>query len=152
MVDRKTSRPPWVTRREIDSNVADLKDSVFPPSAPQQGANPGKQFLQRERLDEIVVRPGVKASDAVVQGAARGQNQHRRGALLPELRQENESVPVGKHRVEDDQVGVALPQSGARVGDRRRHFRRVSRFLQSLSHEPRQFRLVLDDQNLCHFG
>ena len=50
--------------------------------AAQQRAHAREQLLEREGLDDVVVRAGVEAGDAVADGVARGQHQHR-AALLP---------------------------------------------------------------------
>src|SRR5271157_1995627 len=45
---------------------------------PQQGPQPSQQFLEIERLGEIVVGPGIEAFHAVVHSAARGQHEDGR--------------------------------------------------------------------------
>ena len=47
-------------------------------AAPQQGAHPGEELVERERLDEVVVGAGVEPGDAVGDLVASGQHQHRR--------------------------------------------------------------------------
>ena len=43
---------------------------------PQQRAHPRQQFVQRERLDEVIVRPPPQPADAVLDGVLCGQDQH----------------------------------------------------------------------------
>jgi hypothetical protein len=48
--------------------------------AAQQGTQPGQQFLNRERLHQIVVRAAIQAAHPIRQAVPRGDNQHRQGA------------------------------------------------------------------------
>ena len=52
-------------------------------AAPQQDAQPGQQLGEGERLDEVVVGPGVEAGDAVLDGVAGGQDQDRAWPARP---------------------------------------------------------------------
>ncbi len=45
--------------------------------APQQGANPGRQFFQVKRLDQVVVGAAIQAGHPVRYGVARSEYQHR---------------------------------------------------------------------------
>ena len=54
--------------------------------ATQDRVHPGEQFLDAERLDDVVVGPGAQAADAIAGGVACGQEDDRhlgaRGAQL----------------------------------------------------------------------
>jgi hypothetical protein len=45
--------------------------------SPQQGAQAGVEFAEVEGLHQVVVGPGIETPDAVVDGIAGGQDQHR---------------------------------------------------------------------------
>jgi hypothetical protein len=74
--------------------------------AAQQGAQPRLQLAQRERLDQVVVGAGVEALDAVVDGVARGEHEHRRAvAGLAHAPADLEAVDAGHADVEHHGVG-----------------------------------------------
>ena len=79
--------------------------------APQQGAKPGQQLLGMEGLGQIVVGPGVEARDLVRPGAARRQDQDRRGATFaPPAFQNRDPVNLGQAQIQHDRIigfGVA---------------------------------------------
>src|SRR5579871_6656769 len=57
---------------------------------------PRDQFLQRERLDEIVVGAATQALNAVIEAAAGGQDQHWDGVVaVANLAQQLEPIAVG---------------------------------------------------------
>ena len=89
-----SSRPAWRSF-SLDRAAA----------AAQQRAQPRAQLLERERLDQVVVGAGVEAVDAVRDGVARGQHQHRRavaGGAQPAA--DLEPVGLGHQHVEHDRV------------------------------------------------
>ena len=115
----------------------------------QQGADPGEQLLERERLHQVVVGAGLEPLDAVGDRVARGQHQDRRAAALgAKLAADLEPVDAGHEHVEDDQVGADL--RGAREalaavgGERYLESAELERPLERSAHR----RLVVDDQQL----
>ncbi len=78
---------------------------------PHHRAYPRHQLAGRERLREIVVRPGVEPADAVVLGLARGQHDDRdmRGRLVA-AQPAADLDPAGAfdHPVENDEIGGVL--------------------------------------------
>src|SRR5664280_1879911 len=72
----------------------------------QQGAQPGNQLLQAERLGDVVVATDGQPGDPVLGAVARGEEDHRSvDALGPQPAQHLEAVEVRQHYVEHDQVG-----------------------------------------------
>ena len=116
-----------------------------PAGAAQQRSQPRAELLQRERLDEVVVGAGVEAFDAVGDGVARGQHQHRRavagGAQAPA---DLEPVGLGHQDVEDDRVR-------RRVGERVERLRPVGGELHAVAvHPQRAIQRVADRGFVVH--
>ena len=74
--------------------------------APQQRAHAREQLLERERLDQVVVRAGVEPAHAVGHRVARGEHQHRRAvAGGAQAAADLEPVDVRHQHVEHQRVG-----------------------------------------------
>ena len=83
-------------------------------SSPDQGAEPGDELLERERLDHVVVGAGLERGDPGRDRVPRGQHQDRGHARAVAQRGEDlEPVAVGQAEVEDHRVGGR----GREVGD-----------------------------------
>jgi hypothetical protein len=75
------------------------------PTAPQQRPNPREQFGKREWLDQIIVRPEIKAEHPIVDPVACRQYQDRSvDVSLPQRLQDLETAASGQHQVKDDQI------------------------------------------------
>src|SRR3546814_6322036 len=68
-------------RGGIEHQVGNLEyfRSDLPAFAPDQRTQAGLEFLDRERLGQVVVGAGAQAGELLVERVARGQHQHRRG-------------------------------------------------------------------------
>ena len=77
-------------------------------AAPRQRIQAHLDFLQRERLDQVVVGAGVEAGELVVERIARGQHQHRRllARLVAQLAADLEAIHARQVEVEHDRVEV----------------------------------------------
>ena len=84
----------------------DAQERVFdlvPP--PQQGPQPGEQFVELKRLREIIVRPEVEARDFVVRGVSGGQHEDMGfDAVFTPFLEKRQAVDLGKHDVENDDI------------------------------------------------
>ncbi len=69
----RSPRPTDLSRSEIEGEVAIAQDfaRLGRAGTPEQCAKPRQELLEGERLDQIVVRPGVEPGDAVVDTLAR---------------------------------------------------------------------------------
>jgi hypothetical protein len=77
--------------------------------AAHQGAQPGDDLLEAERLGDVVVAARGEAGDAVLDGVAGGEEQDRDAVVvLAHPAQHLEAVHVGQHHVERDRVGLEL--------------------------------------------
>ncbi len=73
--------------------------------APQHGFDPRQEFLDAERLDDVVVGTQAKPRDPILLVAASGEDDHcLRGARLPYGAQQVEAVAAGEHEVQQQQV------------------------------------------------
>ena len=121
------------------------------PGPPQLRLQPRDQFLQRERLHQIIVGAAAQALHAIVQAAARGQHQHRnRIVALPDLAQQREPVAVGQAEVEDQGGIERRAEHGARFLDRRQHVGLIAGRPQALCQQLGELLIVFDDQQPHH--
>ena len=86
--------------------------------AAQDGLDADHQLGRAEGLGQVVVGALLEADDALGQGAARGQHQHRHVAIGAEQAHDLEAVDLGQHQVEHDEgrvLGTRLAQGLAAV-------------------------------------
>ena len=109
------------------------------------------ELLHRERLHEVVVGADLERVDAVVLGAARGDDDDRRAdSLAPRLLDHLPAVEAGQHQVEHADVRplVAQPRkAGLAVRDPDGV---EPRRLEMTRHPLGDQVVVLDDQDLRH--
>ena len=75
-------------------------------AAPQQGAQPREQFVERERLHQVVVGAGVQPAHPVGHRIAGGEDEHRRTiAGRPQPPADLEAVDSRHQHVQDERVG-----------------------------------------------
>jgi hypothetical protein len=72
--------------------------------APQQRPHAGEQLLIGERLDQVIVRTGVKPPDALVGAAERRQHQDRNLDGRAQAPADTDAVEIRQHHIEHDQV------------------------------------------------
>ena len=80
-----------------------------------------REFGQLERLDEVVVGAGIEAGDAIGDGVARGQHQHRPGVAAEAHRGEDvEAFLARQAQIEQQQLVHVLGErelGGVTVAD-----------------------------------
>jgi hypothetical protein len=108
----------------------------------------GDELLERERLDQVVIRPAVEPVDSVADSVAGGQHQHRRGRpRRPQPPARLEAVDSREHHVESDDLVVGRGGSPDPVlprGDEiDEHALCPKASLQQRTH----LKLILDDQH-----
>src|SRR5262245_12392242 len=87
----------------IEEDVSCLEsDAQRPSRTPQQRLRACDKFRHGERLYEVIVCAGVEAANSIFDGIPRRKNQNRqRVAGSPQLRQQIQSVTIGKAQIKD---------------------------------------------------
>lgn len=85
-------------------------------AAARHGAQARQQFVQFERLDDVVVGAAVQAADAVAELVARGHQQHRGGVVaLAQRAQQRQAGLAGQADVQQDQLVGVVDQRKLRL-------------------------------------
>lgn len=97
----RASRDPGADRRRTTrGDVA--------PATTRERTRPREQFLEEERLGDVIIGSCAKAGDAVCGIGARGQHEDRRpDPALAQLPAEREPVEIGQAGVKHDHVELA---------------------------------------------
>src|SRR5262245_32604194 len=99
-----TVTPGGSTGGEIEVNVAE-RDVVHDRMRPaQHGVNASEQFLQIERLCQVVARPEVETAELVCALTARGQDDDWSRADVLKLLQNGEAILAWQRDVKNDEV------------------------------------------------
>jgi hypothetical protein len=132
---------------QVQSQVGVAENVVRGLAAPQQGPDPGQQLTQRERLDQVVIRPRLQPGHPVIDRVPRGEHQDR-GGIPPPAEHAARVEPV-HHRHQDiqhDQVdrrpGQAVQRVRAVHGRRHRVPGQAQRTLERVPH----VRVIVHDQ------
>src|SRR6185312_15235071 len=111
-------------RREIELQSLHARDTLTggrAASAPQHRADARDHLGAAEWLDHVVVGAELEADDAVGLCPARGEHDDRGGGVAADLAGDVAAVAVGKHQVEQDEVGVDRAGEPQRLSGGRRH-------------------------------
>ena len=135
---------------EVHLEVADLEHGGHAAGLPaaRQGLDPGDQFGEGIGFDQIVIRAGLEARDAILDLAEGGQEQD--GGLVAVLAQgldHADAVEARHHPVDDIDVIAALLRLQQAEGPVDGVGRLVPGFGQSPDHGGRGLGVVLDHQN-----
>jgi hypothetical protein len=92
--------------RRVEPQAAGFEEGrAIDSTAPGDGAQPGEQLGEGERLRQVVVGAAVEPGDPVADRVARGQHHDRRpDSLAPQHAADLEAVDPRQHDVEDDRV------------------------------------------------
>src|SRR5436309_797014 len=133
----------------IQSEVFDGKHRLRGQTvSPQEDANTGGEFGKRERLDQIVVRPCIKAENTVFYPAARGQ--HKDGQIRlasPHLPQNGYTIQVRKGEIENHKIKVNFCSQSPRLLPVKGDVHGIVLRFQSLAYETGECRIVFSDEN-----
>ncbi len=103
---------------QVVAEVGDLQLATAAPLGPaHHRLDACGQFGHGEGLDQIVVGPGAKALQAVVELVARGEHDHRgiAAGILAQPLAEGVAVDAGQHDIEDEQI-VMLGRGQVQAG------------------------------------
>ena len=137
-------------RPEIDDRRRTVdRDGLVRPS--EEGADPGAQLAQAERLGHVVVGAELEPDDLVELGILGRQHDDRHARLGPDDAADLDPRQLGEHQVEQDEVralGTELDQRLAAVGGRHDP---ESVGLERVDERLAKGRLVVDDEDRsCH--
>ena len=99
----------------VSASGAGLVEAAHP------GPDPGDQLLGLERLDDVVVGPGLEADDHVDGVALGGEHHDRDAGLGPDLPADVDAVLAGQHQVEQHHVGPVVAERRRAPGRPRAH-------------------------------
>jgi hypothetical protein len=105
------------------------------------------QLVQRERLDQVVVGPGVEAADPLVHGVARADDHDGRVRCPTQPRADLEAVDARQPEVEQHELRIPRALGAQRPRPVALHAHVVARVRQLESDRGGQVRVVLDDQD-----
>ncbi len=103
-----------------DLPALEVDDQVRHPDLPgdgrghpaQVGPHPGQKLLNGKGLHQVVVGPGVQALDLVLNAVLGGEDEDGHVGGFADAPGHLNPVHDGEHQVQDDQVGVHLPELG----------------------------------------
>ena len=124
--------------------VVDVGDLV----ATQERAHSSDDLLETERLGDVVVAADGQPGHLVLHGVAGGEEEHRHVAPIgAQATGHLESVDVGHHHVEDEQVGLPVAREGQRLLPTPGRAYVESDELQSSGQQVGDVGLVVDNEN-----
>ena len=121
----------------------------------QDGPDPDDELLDAEGLGHVVVATQGEATQLVVEGVARREEEDREAAadaVASHALEHLEAAQVGEHDVEDHQVGPELGHGLERVAAHVRHLDLHALVAQGHGQEVGDARLVVDDQDARGLG
>src|SRR6266852_2778455 len=118
--------------RNLDRFRTDLSNT------PGQSAEPRQEFLEIERLGEVVIRATVEARNAIVYGVTRGEHENGDAeAGAAQLTANGIAILDGQHDIEDHQIVLVHRRVIESLLAIPRDIDRVSLLAQALGNEPR---------------
>ena len=118
--------------------------------APERPLHAGEELDRVEGLDDVVVRAGLQSRDLVRGERFRGEHDDARVRglrILPEALCHLEAVEPRHHHVEEHEVGTDLRRSLERLLAVASDGDLVARRAEVHLHEPRDVRIVVDDED-----
>ena len=145
--DRRV-RDPHQPRLEIEAQApARQRPADIAPLATQYREQAGVEFVDVERLHQIIVGAFVEPADARVDRAAGGEDQHRAGVAAPaQPVQQRKPVLVRQPQIEQDRGIVAVLEIGVRFVAAAREIDREAARGQRCGQRLGEIAVVLDQQ------
>ena len=139
----------YPSSRQVEAEVPDPElGRPGDATPPREGAQPGQELVEGERLDQVVVGAGLESGDPVGHGTQRGQHQHRSPVVdAADAAAHLEAVDVREHHVEHQDVVRVLGRHPDAVGAGCGDVRGDLLLAQAVLQEPGQLGLVLDEKD-----
>ena len=113
----------------------------------QQGAQAGQQFVEIERLDQVIVGARVEPLDAGRRAVARRNDQHRQvGAALARRAQHVHALQAGQAQVEQHQVVVETVERQLRLAAVAHPVHRIAFATQAIDQALADHRIIFHQQ------
>jgi hypothetical protein len=145
--------PPDRLIAQLNDQVPDLKRfrCLDRPRPPENGFDARQQFLEGERLRQVIVRSGLQAFYPTVDVIERREHQDGRLPVpAPDFPQKLPTVDAGQHGVQDDQLVVGFRQAGQAHFPVQRHIGLEVVFPQAFLEVLGGPGLVLDNEKFLH--
>ena len=143
-----------ISRRAGSSVRAPRRDrwAVNGAGPPLERPDAGHELPEVEGLDQVVVRAGVEALDAIRRGIARGEHEHRRGpVVLARPGHHLEAADAGHAPVDHGDVVLVEAELIDRLVARRHGVDEVAGLLEALDKDLPEPAIVLRHQNAHQF-
>jgi hypothetical protein len=136
-------------RRDVHDEVGAAEElAAARLAAAKKCPHPRQELVVREWFDEIVVRTGVEAVDAIRDSVAGGEHQDRHVRALAQASADLDAVQAWQHDVEDDEVRRSIARGDECSGSVGRDFDGVSFVRQRPPERRRQTSVVVDYEDL----
>ena len=135
--------------RRIEDEVAhrERPPTTTPARPAENGVDPRDELLRIEWLGEVVVEARVQALDLLHIVGSRGEREHRRIGVPPQLLKEREAVGIREPEIEDHQRRIPTAEQDSCLSAGRRVLDDESGVLQIKGDELRDGGVVLDDDD-----
>ena len=136
-------------RRKIYVEVPDMDQRIGVSGiAPRDSVQPRRQFGEVERLDQIVVGPGIEPLYAVGQLIHRRQDDGRRDIPpAAQVAQEADAAAIGQHQVQQQKIIGSTADMVSRRIQPRDPVHRMALGRDMVAHGLAKNRIILDQQN-----
>ena len=115
---------------------------------PEPGPHTGQEFLESERLPQVVVRAKIEPFDPVVHASPGTEHEDRnRGSPLPQARKHIKAIQAGQAEIQYHERDAGVHETPERVLAGLRPFDGVAMRAEPFLEERRDTLFVLDDQD-----
>src|SRR5229473_6433041 len=137
---------PGSTASRIEDEIPKA-EMVRRRGAAKERAHAREELLVCERLDQVVIRAAVEASDTLFRATQRGEQKNRKLGGRPQAPANRDAVEAGQHDVEDHKIRGPLTRAAQGVSTVARHRDVVALSGQHPFQGGGEPYIVLDDEN-----
>ena len=141
-----------VLNRRVDSQRTDRQHGILAVvTPPHQCLDSGKQFLELERLNEVIIRPCVQTGNPIGHGVLRCDDENvALSSLGSQPTEDAQAIQSGKHKVQHDHVVLVALGVPQRLFTVTRDIDGKAGLAKSLDHRFLERRIVFDQQQPHH--